>query len=205
MQRTGTVCRRSWRLDFAGKDWLIVLACDVPEGQEEVRNPPWLGARLRRGLAETFTQRTLLDLCAELWGTMGRSRQDLHWLCARLEEEFRRGRLVLVRPGQPIAEGKESSGGGTPAGAQKKKDEDDAAPRNTGGAPQRRRALTWVAIRLVGPDNLPVANERYRVVLADGSVADGQLDSSGEAWLEDVTPGDCQISFPNLDAREWSA
>lgn len=205
VQSAGASCRKGWRLDASGKDWLIVMSCDVRTGEKELRNPLWLGPRLRRGLSEMFTQRTLLDLCSALWGTTGRSQQDLNWLCSRLEEEFRRGRLVLVDPGGKVSE-PGSGSGGAPAGAQKKPAEDDAAKRNAaGGAPSRRRALTWVAIRLVGADNLPVANERYRVVLADGSVADGQLDSSGEAWLEDVIPGNCQITFPNLDGREWSA
>ena len=69
----------------------------------------------------------------------------------------------------------------------------------------KTKKLTWVGVRLVDQDKRPVANERYRIVLPDGSTREGQLDSSGEAWLAEIVPGNCQITFPNLDAREWSA
>lgn len=59
-------------------------------------------------------------------------------------------------------------------------------------------ALTWIGIELVREDGTPVAGERYRVEMEDGSVRTGRLDSSGRAELRGVPPGTCLVRFPCL-------
>lgn len=61
----------------------------------------------------------------------------------------------------------------------------------------------WVEIALVDDRGLPVAGEHYRVKLPDGSVAEGVLGFDGVLRLKGLDPGDCEVSFPDLDASSW--
>jgi hypothetical protein len=63
--------------------------------------------------------------------------------------------------------------------------------------------LSWIEIELVDDQENPVGGIRYRAVLPDGSVRQGSLDSRGRARLEEINPGECEISFPEVDGREW--
>lgn len=65
-------------------------------------------------------------------------------------------------------------------------------------------ALTWLEIRLVDTRDRAVANERYLVVLPDGQRKNGRLDENGFARLQGIPAGTCDVSFPDIDGREWS-
>ena len=58
---------------------------------------------------------------------------------------------------------------------------------------------TWIAIELVDEEGKPVANERYWILLPDGSVREGRLDTQGRAHVGDLDPGECDVRFPDLD------
>ena len=62
---------------------------------------------------------------------------------------------------------------------------------------------SWVEIELVDDDGLPVAFEPYVIDLPDGSEIQGNLDGRGQARIEGIDPGTCQITFPNRDAKDW--
>ncbi|MEK6701616.1 MAG: hypothetical protein AABZ53_05090 [Planctomycetota bacterium] len=64
---------------------------------------------------------------------------------------------------------------------------------------EEKKELSWVEINLEDEDGEPVAGEPYRVVLPDKSVAEGTTDEKGNARIEGFDPGQCEISFPNLD------
>lgn len=56
---------------------------------------------------------------------------------------------------------------------------------------------------LVDEEGKPVANEPYRVILADGSEHTGRLDFQGKAHIEGLFPGNARISFYELDTNDW--
>jgi hypothetical protein len=62
---------------------------------------------------------------------------------------------------------------------------------------------SWIKIKLVDKDGQPVQGERYRIELPDGTVRQGILDSKGQAHIGGIDPGNCQITFPNLDKDAW--
>jgi hypothetical protein len=66
-------------------------------------------------------------------------------------------------------------------------------------APVEKTALSWLEIELVDIKGEPVANEPYKVVLADGTPKEGKLDALGRARFDDIVPGNCQVSFPEID------
>ncbi len=62
---------------------------------------------------------------------------------------------------------------------------------------------TWIEIKLVDKDGLPVPGEYYRIKLTDGSVAEGTLDADGHARVDGIDPGSCEVTFPHMDQTVW--
>jgi hypothetical protein len=62
---------------------------------------------------------------------------------------------------------------------------------------------TWIEIVLVDEQNNPVPGESYAITLPDNSVASGTLDEKGFARVEGFEPGQCQVTFPDLDQDAW--
>lgn len=60
----------------------------------------------------------------------------------------------------------------------------------------------YVEIALVDESGVGLADERFIIHLADGSQQEGQLDQSGRARLDDISPGPYRIEFP--DAQGYS-
>jgi hypothetical protein len=63
---------------------------------------------------------------------------------------------------------------------------------------------TWIAIELRDEDTgAPVPNERYRLVLPDGSTQEGNLDENRRAEVDEIDFGVCKVTFPDIHAKEW--
>ena len=65
------------------------------------------------------------------------------------------------------------------------------------------RGKSWIKIKLVDKEDQPVQGERYRIELQDGTIRQGTLDSKGQAHIRGIDPGNCQITFPNLEKDAW--
>ncbi len=65
------------------------------------------------------------------------------------------------------------------------------------------KKTAWIEIELVGEDDKPIPGEKYEITLPDGSVASGTLDADGLARVEGFEPGQCKVSFPDLDQDAW--
>lgn len=61
----------------------------------------------------------------------------------------------------------------------------------------------WVVISLVSPDGTPVPGEAFEVHCADGAKVTGKLDTNGKVRVEGIAPGNCKVTFPDRDGREW--
>ena len=70
--------------------------------------------------------------------------------------------------------------------------------------PRPDTKVTWIEIVLVDEKGRPVPNERYRLVLPDGSTRAGQLDENGFQRVDGIEAGICDVTFPDIDGREWS-
>ncbi len=62
---------------------------------------------------------------------------------------------------------------------------------------------TWISIELRDDDDQPVAGARYRLRLPDFTETESVLDDAGRARVDGIMAGTCQVSFPDIDAREW--
>ena len=188
--------RREWRLRLHGSNWLVVRAGDLRDDEEALPYREWLSHDLSHAAHDSISRHTLVDLYREVSGGWDQP-QDVNHQVSRLVEAFRRRSLVLVR--QRTAGHDSGTAGATPPPVAPA---DEPAPA---GPKKPKKEKTWVALRLVDQDNVPVSGEKYHIVLPDGSARDGSTDSAGEGWVEDIDPGNCQFSFPDLDASEWTA
>lgn len=66
-----------------------------------------------------------------------------------------------------------------------------------------KEKTSWIEIELHDENGKPVAGQGYRITLPDGSVATGTLDTDGFARVQGFEPGNCKVTFPDLDQREW--
>lgn len=91
-----------------------------------------------------------------------------------------------AKPGTKIALEKRSA-------ARKEKTHKEGDPTKT----------SWIKLKLVDEAGNPVPGEAYKVVTSDGRTASGTLDEKGEAEVKGIEPGNCKVTFPNLDKDAW--
>lgn len=79
---------------------------------------------------------------------------------------------------------------------------EDVEPALAPPAP-RPPKRTWIEVQLIGEDNQPIPGVRYRIERPDGSVSEGRLNADGLARVDDLDPGLCNVTFPDLDEGAW--
>ncbi|WP_266158034.1 type VI secretion system Vgr family protein [Dyella silvatica] len=71
-------------------------------------------------------------------------------------------------------------------------------------ADENKKKTHYIEVELVDDNGKPVAGESVRVTLPDGStVAEGTTDEKGRYKVTHIDPGQCKVSFPNLDQDAW--
>jgi type VI secretion system secreted protein VgrG len=80
--------------------------------------------------------------------------------------------------------------------------EDDDAGDDEQSADEQ---TSWIEIQLLDSDDQPLAGEPFEITLPDGSLASGTLDEDGLARLDGIEPGNCEVTFPRLDGRDWTS
>jgi hypothetical protein len=61
----------------------------------------------------------------------------------------------------------------------------------------------WIGIELVDTAKKPVPNEEYVVTLVNGEKVPGTLDQNGKTRIEGIDPGQCSVTFPKIDRRDF--
>ena len=77
-------------------------------------------------------------------------------------------------------------------------------PPNKQTEEEQAEKTSWIEIELLDEEDKPVSGEKYEIELPDGSKAKGSLDGGGFARIEGIKPGECKVSFPELDKSAWS-
>jgi len=62
---------------------------------------------------------------------------------------------------------------------------------------------SWIEFQLVDEKGKPVPNAKYKVKVPDGSLLEGALNGEGVVRVDNIDPGQCQITFPEIDAAQW--
>ncbi|QDE94790.1 hypothetical protein BHS05_02275 [Myxococcus xanthus] len=185
---------RRWRLPAQGEDWLVVPSVDLERMKHPHAPVPdvFVSAALKRWLA-TPAAHTLYAMYEALGGSRplglsglerGRYEQRLQ---QRLTEAFVHGELVALPMARPVLLP-------TPW--------PEPPPQTSEEAPVEEQ--TWLAIELKDEEGNPIPHARYLVTLPDGSTREGTLNKNGYARVDGVNPGQCQVTFPELDGQSWS-
>jgi hypothetical protein len=61
----------------------------------------------------------------------------------------------------------------------------------------------WIEILLVDKEGKPVPGIKYRITPPGGKPVEGTLNQYGQAGLYQIDPGNCKITFPDLDKDAW--
>ena len=122
----------------------------------------------------------------------GMASYDQQQLAKQIEDAFKRKILVCLRITRESYSAKSEEAEATPPPP-------TSAPRSS----RPTRSRDWIAIELVDDKGKPIPKERFRIELPDGSFAEGYLDAGGHARVDDLDSGNCQITFPDMDGREW--
>lgn len=62
---------------------------------------------------------------------------------------------------------------------------------------------SWIEMELRDDEGNPVAFERCRIKTTDGRVIERSTGEDGVLHIHGIKPGDCEITFPNLDKEAW--
>jgi hypothetical protein len=149
--------------------------------------------RLRGWRGDSLAERTLVEVHEALggrmrWGLSSLERGTfLEGLWTELEEAVQSGRLVLLELPRPVF-----------ITAEPQQVEEDAWEDNS-------EPTSWVGLQLEDEEGQPVAGQRVRIKLADGSFKESVSDDKGRIRLEGIPMGNCQVEFPGMDAGDWRA
>jgi hypothetical protein len=184
--------RTIWNIPGAGPELYIVRKQDQ-RGCEEPLPPAVACGLIDRWVVNRDARRELM----ELYGVLRAPRLShpisepaVHQqVKTRLRQAFERGELLLLRA--PVFSG---------AGLGDVQAESSSAP-----PPQAARstAKTWIEVCLVDMEGNPVGNKHYLIRTPSGTVEEGNLDGNGRVRLNNLDPGTCTISFPDLDQEAW--
>lgn len=186
-----------YRLDDArGEGVMIVSGRDAAErsGRDAAAIDPerasWsVSDWFPDGWSDGRSQEVLQRIGGEVFGAAASTQEELLALRERVRDALRSGALVALRA--------------LPLTLATSWEMEEPEPLGERVAPREEK--TWVAIGLVTDDDppRPVPSKRYRIELPDGSVIEGSLDGNGLARITGIDPGDCKVSFPDLDAKDW--
>ena len=181
----------SWSFRGYGETLHLVRQADVAHARSQPRMAPPEAAFFIATLPATtmgidrLVRAELVSVIAALDGLTGAAEHlATEQLKSRVAEAVARERLIAFRTAQPTVV--EQPQKVEPLGPS----EDDT---------------TWIEIELVDQDKDPVPNERFLIETSDGRTIQGTTNASGKAREEGLKPGDCKVSFPDLEAESWKA
>lgn len=184
-----------FRLRGPIEDVLVVLARELGD-HEPTRVLPQLFARtlLDDWIADPGARAALLAMYEATYGLHGFGERgvdlrDMHaYVRPHLEEALRRGDLVVLGV-EELDEAREGEG---------------EEPKDAGGGDEKEEK-TWIGIKLVDEKGRPVPRRKYRIKLPNFETREGTLDDKGEARINGIDPGDCEITFPRTHEEDWAA
>jgi hypothetical protein len=69
---------------------------------------------------------------------------------------------------------------------------------------KQKEKKAWIEIILEDMEGKPVPNVRYRITPPGGGAPkEGRLNEHGQAGYYQIEPGQCKVTFPDLDKDAW--
>lgn len=189
--------RRQWRIGAHGRDLRLLRSIDVKPSERAALIPATTLYRLLRSWLATVElskrKAFLRNILGEVSGPLPRAeRTPYEWFLACAERKIMAGLLVAIPVPRPTGYGLLKAGAEpvvlSPVEPVKEEPPDE---------------LTWIEIELVDTNGEPVPNEPYSLTLPDGVVRPGRLNGKGLVRITGIPAGNCEVTFPGLDGREW--
>ncbi len=185
-----------WRIPGRFSDYVILRDASTADLRTGQQVPQAFLTTLLEGWLTSGAARTLHEIYESLGGHLPlgltvheRARYDQQ-LQERLREAFLWGKLVALEFKHPLPQA-------WPVAPAK------ARPKPPPPEPEPEPERTFIVIKLVDDDGKPMAGARYRVEMPDGAIREGRLNSSGEARENHIVPGECKVTFPDLEDSAW--
>lgn len=70
-------------------------------------------------------------------------------------------------------------------------------------AEKQKDKKAWIEIILVDMEGKPMPGVKYRITPPGGPPVEGRLNEHGQAGLYQIEPGNCKVTFPDLDKDAW--
>jgi hypothetical protein len=186
--------RKTWRVRTRSHGPITVVRwLDLLEG-EEVVAVPVRETDIVAWLNDPITSRPTVDMHkavrpAHTGRVNSATQRFMPHLVRELTDAFRQRELVALRQRERLSL--------TPSVLVPEE------PTQAPPAEVEKKTKTWIAIALVNDDGEPVPDMPYRLKLPDGAIREGRLDSRGRARVDGIDPGMCEVTFQELDGREW--
>jgi hypothetical protein len=185
--------RNVWQIQDFSSTFIVFRWRPLSSEEQALEYRP-SAAIIRRWLEDMSTRRAALEMYETAYGNAMRGTVgfDQLQLVNQIEEAFRRRILVCLRMQRDTYSAKSEQG--------------EESPKPTAPPPsQPTKKRDWIAVELVDDKGKPIANERFRIQLPDGSYEEGHLDVGGQVRVDDIDSGTCQVTFPDMDGREWKS
>jgi hypothetical protein len=119
------------------------------------------------------------------------------------------GPMVMINCGpwslQPLKLEKETGPDASPSPRKRAKPPKWTSMVGTAATVSDEKKLHFIEFTLKDKDTGdPIPGERYRVKLPDGSTREGRTDANGRVRVDGIPAGECQISYPDIDADSWN-
>lgn len=205
--------RRIWRFGRTGIE--VIRRADLAVGERFFEDGRLFISALGRILSDPLERRTALRLYESIASRLpagianaeaGRVRSAME---AALDAAFRSGLFVILMRAERVVALPELRRT-TAQGAVEAKPHARAMSAGSGIADAgsdedtvTTQVKTWVEVQLVDMAGNPMKSARYTIKLPDGSIQEGFLSQEGIARCDNIDPGMCEISFPDLDAEAW--
>lgn len=124
------------------------------------------------------------------------------------------GTMVLINSGGAAGSGS-AVGMGSPTAPEEPAVADDSKPgskmkleKQSADRKQKKgkedpNKTSWIEIELVDEAGQPVAGEAFELKAPDGTIRTGTTDNKGKAMVKGIDPGNCEVTFTNLDKGAW--
>ena len=160
-------------------------ASSLPEGAQPL-SPALAWATLQRTLLHPTDPAALAHLGQAISGHPVSPSPHIH--LRPIQDAIRSGRWLLL---PPVAESTLAR----------------AVPQQTESVSEQLRTATelktWIEMEVVDEEGKPMSGQPFVLMLPDGKLREGTLDSRGRARFDGIDPGTCAFSLPSLDQQSW--
>lgn len=189
------------------RNWWI-LSRDEADAESGAHPPAFADARLDRWLADPEHRAEVVRLYERLTGRSSPNHnqltlRDLHrFVKPRIGRALKAGELtVLDHPGLPPPPTAHNAW--MPLDTDKPKPAPAPEKKQEKPKEEKKTEKAWVEFQLVDPDGNGLRGHHYSIKLPDGTTRTGSTGTTGIAWIGDIDPGKCEITFPDLAPDVW--